>query len=218
MGIFNTYFSRLDREQQEHAEDSLVAMLEGENLNADFFESLLDEQKAELVEFGRELYAEIFPDSYTDVAVKFYTGRDELSPFQRYALMPANAIESVGRGFENLLDPKTWRELKHSIDTLRTMEYEDYVTAWEFLKFQYDQLPTTDKAVPAVTFILSVAFLVGGISRVSQMAKAAGHSRELVLLLESLALAKAATHTAAPLVRALPASVLGGLSLTYIVL
>src|SRR3989338_3041058 len=77
-GIFNTYFSRLDREQQEHAEDSLVAMLEGENLNADFFESLLDEQKAELVEFGRELYAEIFPDSYTDVAVKFYTSRDEL--------------------------------------------------------------------------------------------------------------------------------------------
>ncbi len=196
-------------------ESVMGPIVRGETIDPQVFETLTKEQEQELIKFADELYKEIFPDSYTDKAVMYWTNRSELSDFQRYMLMPANAIESVATGLVELFDPETWRDLKNSTKTLTEMEYEDYVLAWEFLKFQYKHMETNDKVIPAVTFILSVAFLLGGISKVSKFAKSAGYSKKLVYALEAVIITRSFTHNAGPAVNTIPAQVLGGLNIKY---
>ena len=84
---------------------------------------------------GKHFTKKFSPILITDYAVKFYTNRDELSDFQRYALVPANAIESVGRGVVGLFSPDTWKDLSQSAKTLLNMTEDDYKMAWGFVKF-----------------------------------------------------------------------------------
>ena len=190
-------------------------LAEDNSIDSDFFESLSEQQRRELLEFGKALYQEIFSDSYTDYAVKFYTNRDELSDFQRYALVPANAIESVGRGVVGLFSPDTWKDLSQSAKTLLNMTEDDYKMAWGFVKFQYENLPTVDKVEPVLTFILSVVFLLGGLSKIASLTRELPHATGAMAILESAALARSVSYNVPHIAMPLPAAVLGGLHLKY---
>lgn len=212
----NATFERTRLDREEAPDKVLVTLAEGRGVDPHFFETLTEEQKREIIAFGQALYQEIFPDSYVDTAVKYYTHRPELSDFQRYALMPANAIENVGKGFAGLFSTKAWEDLVQSAKTMWNMTEEDYKAAWNFVKFQYEHLSRTDKVEPALTFILSFTFLVGGVFQLSKFVASAPHATAIVALVESLALARSVTYNVPTLAKPLPAAVLGDLRLKYL--
>lgn len=209
----NRIVKTLHLETQEDRERMIQLAARGE---LPFDESrLTPAQKQELRRFSQDLFSELFPSSATDQLVTWTTGQKTLEGYQKVLLAPANGIEWVVKGFVDLLQPQTYRNFVSSIQALCGMSYEDWCSAWQTVRFAWEHLPATDKAAPIISLISSAAFLMGGVSNLTALAKAKGYSETTLNLMRGIAGTRSATFIMDPVAKVLPLSVMAGITLKY---
>jgi len=210
----NSLLRRIEQEGKEGRESALIQATHGEiPFNEAEFTSA---QKAELRAFAQELWKELFPESGIDKFTKWSTGQKDLEGYQKVLLAPANGIESAVVGFINLFNPKSYKELYTSIETMSGLSYEDWCDLWRGLKFTYEQLPTTDKVAPVLSLICAIAFLTGGAGKITQMAQRMGYSTKTVGAIKGVFGARTVAHVLEPTGKAVPLGAMLGITLPYI--
>ncbi len=210
----NSLLQRIDSERKKGRESALVQAAYGE---LPFNEAeFTPAQKEELRAFAQELWKELFPESGVDQFTKWATDQKDLEGYQKVLLAPANGIESAVMGFIALFEPKTYKELAASVESLSGLNYKDWCDLWRGLKFTYEQLPTTDKIAPVLSLICAIAFLMGGSGKIVQMAKKMGYSTKTVGAIRGVFRARTFAHVLEPVGKAVPLGAMLGISLPYI--
>ncbi len=197
------------KKDQAAAQDPLHAALSaGEDM------VLSESQKKETAAFARSLYQQIFPESYTSQVVRWSTGQSHLEDYQKVLVAPAEGIEAVASGFVSLFNPQTYKDLNDGIQTACGMDYEEWCMAWKMLKSVYENASGADVAQVSISFIVSVCFLVGGVSKLGQLTKGLKVPAYLMPAVETVTVGSRAIHHSESL-QVLPLGVLGGLTLKY---
>jgi hypothetical protein len=204
----NAAFDSLRQDQRVAGDPLHAALNAGETL------SLNDTQKAETIAFARQLFKQIFPESNVSQTVRLATGQSHLEDYQKVLVAPAEGIEAVVMGFINLFNPQTYRDLNDGIQTACGMDYEEWCTAWKMLKSVYENASGADIAEVSISFIVAVCFLLGGVSKLGQIAKGMKVPAYLMPAVETVTVGSRALHYSEKL-QILPLGVLGGLSLKY---
>jgi len=138
------------------------------------------EDKEELKKFAKDVWEEFFPDSNIDNFVKSMTWQEELEWYQRILLAPANWVENIITWIAALFDESTYKDIKNSYSTLKNLSSEDWEDLYRSIEFTYENLPTTNKVAPIISFIFSMAFILWWISKIAQIAQKANLSSKLV--------------------------------------
>lgn len=146
---------------------------------ADYEASLTPEEKAEIRAFVSAAWKDMFPPTYVDQIALWTSAtvhgmdpqRAQLSEAQRLALAPANGVESAVVGVAALLHPQTYVELWHSIETLYGMSPQEWAQTVTFLKFMSEDLSTTDVVAPAISALVGMIFIAGGLDRFKKAVK-----------------------------------------------
>ncbi len=210
----NSLLRRINQERKEGSENALISAAHGE---LPFNEAeFTDAQKKELRAFAQELWKELFPESGVDQFTKWASGQENLEGYQKILLAPANGIESAVAGFINLFNPKTYKELASSVESLSGLSYKDWCDLCRGLKFTYEQLPMTDKVAPVLSLICAIAFLMGGSGKIVEMAKKMGYSTKTVGAIRGAFGARTFTHVLEPVGKAVPLGAMLGITLPYI--
>jgi len=210
----NSLLRRIEQERKEGRENTLVSAAHGE---LPFNETeFTDSVKQELRAFAQELWKELFPESGVDKFTNWATDQKDLEGYQKVLLAPANGIESAVMGFIALFEPKTYKELAASVESLSGLNYKDWCDLWRGLKFTYEQLPTTDKIAPVLSLICAIAFLMGGSGKIVQMAKKMGYSTKTVGAIQGVFGARTFAHVLEPVGKAVPLGAMLGITLPYI--
>ena len=210
----NSALESIRREEEESQEKKLTAAINGElPINEKEF---TDAQQKEMKAFAQDLWKELFPESNVDKFTKWASGQQELEGYQKILIAPANGIESVIMGFINLVNPKTYKELYNSIKNVSGMSYKDWCDSWHGLKFAYEQLPTADKIAPVISFLYSIAFLIGGSGKIIEKAKKMGYSTGMIAGIESAIGGRTITHITNPAAKAVGIGTMVGITLPYI--
>src|SRR5690606_19657578 len=111
-------------------------------------------------------------------------GRADLERWQEYALIPGEAIEGGVNFFISLKDRETWREMKTGFKTLGNLSYEDWVDIVDFLKSYYERSDADKISINAMTLLLSILFIGGGIGKIASTLKKVGAPRHILTLVE----------------------------------
>jgi hypothetical protein len=210
----NSLLRKIKQEREESRESTLVQAAHGELPfnEADF----TPVQKKEIRAFAQQLWQKLFPESGVDKFTKWATGQKDLEGYQKILLAPANGIESAVMGFIDLFEPKTYKELSASIESLYGLNYKDWCDIWRGLKFTYERLPTTDKIAPVLSLICAIAFLKGGSGKIVQMAKEMGYSIKTISAIKGVFGTRTFAHVLEPVGKAIPLSAILGITLPYI--
>jgi hypothetical protein len=210
----NSALASMRREEEESQEKKLTTAINGElPINEKEFTAA---QQKEMKAFAQDLWKELFPPSNVDKFTKWASGQENLEGYQKILIAPANGIESVIMGFINLVDPKTYKELYSSIKNVSGMSYKDWCDSWHGLKFAYEQLPTADKIAPVISFLYSIAFLIGGSGKIIEMAKKMGYSTGMIAGIEAGIGTRTITHITNPAAKAVEIGTMVGITLPYI--
>jgi len=177
--------------------------------------SLTPSDQEEMRQFAHDLFRELFPESHTDRFVKWASDQ-ELEGYQKILLAPANGIESAVTGFIDLFKAKTYKELFKTVQVMSGMSFNDWCAVLKMVKFACNNVSTSEKIAPVLSLICAITFLFGGFSRIAEVAKKMGYSRKFIDMVGIVFKARTAAHITAPLGKALPLSVIGGVSLPYL--
>ncbi|MBD3329910.1 hypothetical protein GF354_00090 [Candidatus Peregrinibacteria bacterium] len=230
--LYNDYVSKINgvisaiKGEKNEREQRFIENLQRGEIN--IAEALTVEDKQELNKFAKDLWDEMFPESYTDQAVKYYTGQEELDPYQKYLLALPNAFEYALTGAASLADPDTYRELfdmeswsqtLESIDMIWNLPWEDKLALYDACKYMVQNLDVHSEVNKAVSIIIGIFLLKGGFAKLGNYAKKLGYSDKLVKIIKK---------TYAPVtaykglsvgkrgVVAVPLAVIGGITLPYL--
>ena len=181
------------KETSKEEKENLAKMMRGE---IDFDEkSLSQEQKKELKKFADDVYEMLFPESYTDKFVQWSTGqKGKLNDIDRLAAAPMNGIESAVKGIFSLLNPETYYEIYKSAKIMSAMSYEDWSALLQSVKIAYEQTSTTNKIAPVISFLVSLAMLGGGLSKLGKVAESMGYSKKILVPIDALIISKRLAH------------------------
>lgn len=204
----NEAFASLNRDRQVSQDPLHAALNSGESLK------LTDAQKAETSAFARALFKKVFPESNVSQTVRLATGQRALEDYQKVLVAPAEGIETAVMGFINLFKPQTYRDLNDGVQTACGMSYEEWCMAWKMLKSVYENASGADVAEVSISFIVTVSFLIGGVSKLGQISKGMKMPAYLMPAVEAATVGSRGAHYGEKL-KALPAGVLGGLVLKY---
>lgn len=212
----NALLREMDRENLEEREQTLVEAVRGEIPfdEAEFTEA----QKEELKAFAQNLWRELFPESNIDRFVKWANGQKDLEGYQKILLIPANGIEAAVMGFIDLFKIKTYEELGSAVESLGALglKWKNWCEMVRGLKFAYEQLPTTDKIAPILSFIMAFAFLFGGAKKLIEIAKQTGQSTKAIATIKGIFGTRAFFHATAPVGKIVPLGAMLGIALPYI--
>lgn len=167
-------------------------------------------EKAELKRLSDDLYREFFPESNVDQFVRWTTGQKKLDWYQKLLLGPANGIESAVTGAISLLKPQTYKDFANTIQTTAGMSIEDWCNTWKTVKFMHENLSASDEIAPVVSFLTSIVMLGGGIAKVGQLTQKLGYAPHALSALSRV------TKNGNIIGKALPITVMAGLSLPII--
>ena len=134
------------------------------------------EDQEELKQFSKDLWEEFFPESNIDKFVRWVNNQEELEDYQKILLAPANWIENVIMWLASLVDVQT----QDNIAALSDLDYEDWSDLWKTLSYSYENLDTTDKITPLISFLFSIWFLIWWFSKIGQLAEKLNLSSKLV--------------------------------------
>lgn len=176
---------------------------------------LTEAQKTETAAFAHELYRKIFPESNVSQSVRLATGQSHLEDYQKVLVAPAEGIEAVVMGFIRLLNPQTYKDLGDGIQTACGMDYEEWCLALKTLKTVYENASGADVAEVSISFIVAVCFLLGGVSKLSQISKGLQMPAYLIPAVETVTVGSRALMYGGKL-QSLPVGVMGGLTLKYV--
>lgn len=213
LSVNNTLRNLWGDEAQER-KDFNMAAAKGE---LDFDEeSLGAAEKAELRKFAKDLWKELFPDTYVDTFVKNWTGQKELYGSQKLLLATANGFEYAATGLISMADPDTYSDIYDAGESISGMSLDDWWAMWETAKIAYENLDSTDMVAPAISLIISVILLKGGIAKVQQFALKMGYSPAFIgSLTTSVKMARRVGAAGRVLSRTLPIGLMTGIALPY---
>lgn len=219
--IINKIFLATKKEYTEMHEQRLAQVLIGE---IPFDENMLTpEEKQQLRQFAEDAWKEIFPDTHVNKFAKWVGkqafDQNELVGLQKVMLAPANGIEGVVVSFINLFHAKTYQDLYASIKTMTDMDYEDWCSSWQTLKFTYENLSTADKIAPVISLLTGMIFLFGGTSKLFEILDKLNYPAKTKVLLKGLVegtiIARTGLRPVTPLGKVLPIATLVGVTLKY---
>lgn len=181
----NFVVNKLGMEEKEEREMAMVSVKFGEvEVNE---KELTPKEKDEVRRFAKDVYKNMFPESYTDKFVKWQTGQvGEMSDGEKLAAAPMNGIESVAKGIGNLVI--------HPVDTIGGIgkgfwkvgelmfSETDRKAIMHSGKVLWENTSSTDKIAPALSFLAGMAMLGGGFSKLGQLAKSLGYSQRIAMI------------------------------------
>lgn len=215
----NNTIASVDRMTKENREKTMTAALRGE---LPFDENKLTaEEKKELQIFAQNLWNELFPNSNVDKFVLWATGRrptEDPEDYEKILLAPANGIEAAVAGMIELFNPQTYKDIYSMVKTTTGMSYNEWCASVKALKFSYEQLSTSSKIAPLLSFLCSFLFLFGGFKALTSLSKFSQLKcgTKVKAMLEAFLATRAITHYGAEIGKTLPFSNMFGLSLRYI--
>ncbi len=114
---------------------------------------ITNEQKEELRKFGKDLFKEIFPDSYVTKAVKYINSQEELENYQKILLAPANGIEYMIFSVLSLLKKETYTDFYKSVDFLIWLDWKEKDRLYGLLNILNDNISNVDKISVIISLI-----------------------------------------------------------------
>jgi hypothetical protein len=169
-GRLNRERGKINRANQEGQEKMLLDAANG-NLPISGSETLNAEQKEELKEFVRAVWAEVFPESNVNKTIRWITGQEKLEGWQKGALAPVNGIEIAVTTLISMTDPQTYEEMWGSMETLTNMSKDDWLSIGEMAKITYDNLEAEEAVAPIASLLCSLVFFAGGAQKVLKIAQ-----------------------------------------------
>lgn len=178
--IINNFLTSFAHEEQERVERTAFAAARGELESGKLYDISPDEQR-QMKQMAHDIWNELFPETYTDKYVRWVLDeKGELPAAAKIAAAPMNGIEGIARGVVGFFTPQTYVDMYHSVKTMSGMSAEDWGSLWKTAKFTYDNLSTTDKVAPVISFLTSLVFLTGSTAKIAEMAQKLGYSPRLI--------------------------------------
>lgn len=208
----NTLLGKIALEDQQ--EQELLFMQESSA--KDLIERQLSmEEKRQLKQLAMDVWDELFPKTYTDKFVLYMLGKKggRVTGASKIAAAPMNGIEGTLRGIVGLFNPQTYVQVAKSISVITKMSMKDWGNIYLGAKKIYENISTEDKIAPIISLITSLVFLVGGTTKLSEIAKKMGYSQRII----KTALALRTIGKITSFSRVLPTAAITGIVLPYIV-
>jgi hypothetical protein len=148
--------------------DQDVAIMNGALLTLQQSESIESVRK-ELLLASKEIYQVIFPETWTEKLVKFYTEQSKLDWYQQILIAPAKWIERWVWWLISFLNPKTYDELKAATRYMSGISFAEMCKILELMQLQFTKLEKTQQASLGIEFIVSALTLYGVVGSIWQV-------------------------------------------------
>lgn len=117
--------------------------------------------RKELLLAAKEIHQVVFPETWTEKLVKFYTEQSKLDWYQQILIAPAKWIERWVWWLISLLNPKTYDELKAATRYMSGISFAEMCKILELMQLQFSKLEKTQQASLGIEFIVSALTLYG---------------------------------------------------------